>query len=161
MESIQKRLTAQEYYRSGSLSKIFQEKDDEEEELNGQQYSTKKHKNHQEINNLINNNNLNHTNLPQALNNSTNPHLQNKTYNIKNKQETTFDKPSKSHVKPAVYYSFEEMLKFFKLAYDIDHEKFILKEENRPEFKAKANEFLKNYTMYSFLYKLFVININI
>jgi uncharacterized protein YwqG len=44
------------------------------------------------------------------------------------------------------YYDLTEILNFLKLYFNIDYENFILKDEQKQEFKAKVNDFLRDYT---------------
>jgi hypothetical protein len=45
------------------------------------------------------------------------------------------------------YYDLTETLNFLKIYFNIDYENFILKDEQKQEFKAKVNDFLRDYTL--------------
>ncbi len=49
-------------------------------------------------------------------------------------------------INECTYYNLTELLLFLKTYFNIDYENFILKDEEKQEFKAKTNEFLKDFT---------------
>ena len=50
-----------------------------------------------------------------------------------------------------IYYNLSELLIFIKIAFGVDYENFLLRDEMKQEFKAKMNEFLSDYTRCVFL----------
>ncbi len=57
-----------------------------------------------------------------------------------------------------IYYNLSELLIFLKIAFGIDYENFLLRDEIKQEFKAKTNEFLSDYTRYYILKLEYIIS---